>query len=294
MRTRIVFLSLLLIIFVSTLPLQSNSLLPVEATLTLPSDMPVVFVDPLNATASVGETFTISVRVFNLSGDFYPTDVLWNEGQPLPPLQPNDWRYNLSLGHLYAVDLRLKWDPTILDYVSHTVMVPVDYYPGGILNGPGIIMARNEVNETAGTYTLAVASVTPARGFNLPDDNATAFTMTFNAQAAGACDITFTNVDLAVDLVGLGMPFNVPQEIPHWTINGRLEAIGRARPVGDVDGDFDVDMFDIVAVCSLYGCRESNPNWNPNADIAPRWGIIDIFDCVTCAYHYEKQYPKGT
>ena len=186
----------------------------------LETDMPVVFVDPPDAVANVGDTVTISVKVFNLSGDFYPTADAWEEGDPLPPLQEDNWRYNLSLGHLYALDLRLKWDPTILEYVSHTAMVPVDDHPGGILNGPDVIMVTNTANQATGTYTLSVSCQAPAEAFNAPDANATAFTMTFTVKKAGKCDIALTNVDLAVDLVGLGFPFSVPQEIPHWTRHG--------------------------------------------------------------------------
>jgi hypothetical protein len=190
---------------------------------TLPTDMPIVFVDPLNETANVGDSFTISVKVFNLSANFYTTEEAWEEGEPLPPLAPDIWRYNHSLGYLYALDLRLSWDPTILECISHTVMVPVDDYPGGILNGPDVVMVADTVNNDAGTYTLSVSSVAPARGFNLPDDNATAFTMTFTVKKEGKCDINFTNVDLPVDLVGLGFPTAVPQEIPHWTGNGQFQ-----------------------------------------------------------------------
>ncbi|MGB9134471.1 MAG: cohesin domain-containing protein, partial [Candidatus Bathyarchaeia archaeon] len=188
----------------------------------LETDMPVVFVDPVNATANVGESFTISVKVFNLSGDFYPTEEAWSEGEPLPPLQPDNWRYNLSLGHLYAIDLRIKWDPTILEYVSHTVVVPVEDHAGGILHEP-IIEAADTVDPVAGTYWLSRSCQAPAPAFNAPDANATAFTMTFSVKKQGKCDINFTNVDLVVDTIGLGFPFSVPSEIPHWTKNGQFQ-----------------------------------------------------------------------
>ena len=189
------------------------------AEAALETDMPVVFVDPLDITANVGESFTISVKLFNISGDFYPSEEAWSEGEPLPPLQTTNWRYNLSLGHLYAIDLRIKWDPTILEYVSHTVMVPVEDHADGILHEP-IIEAADTVDSVAGTYWLSRSSQAPAPAFNAPDLNATAFTMTFTVKKQGKCDINFTNVDLVVDLIGLHFPFSVPSEIPHWTRNG--------------------------------------------------------------------------
>ena len=221
---------------ISTMPTRTATV-----SAALESAMPVVFVDPPEAVADVGDTVTISVKVFNISGKFYHTSDAWKEGQPLPPLSPTSNRYNYSLGYLWAMDLRLSWDPTILDYVSHTVTVPVEDYPGGILNGPDVIMATDTVNKAAGTYTLSVGCQAPAEAFNLPDDNATAFNMTFTVKKAGKCDITITNAELVTDLIGLGFPFAVPSEIPRWTMNGifrtgnlltRIESVSAGTLVG--------------------------------------------------------------
>jgi len=55
---------------------------------------------------------------------------------------------------------------------------------------------------------------------------------------------------------------------------------------GDMNGDFKVDIYDLIIASLAYGSKEGDPNWNPLADLAPRYGIIDIYDLVTCAYHY--------
>jgi len=55
---------------------------------------------------------------------------------------------------------------------------------------------------------------------------------------------------------------------------------------GDLNGDFKVDLYDLVLASSAYGSKEGDPNWNPLADLAPRYGIIDIYDLVTFAYYY--------
>jgi hypothetical protein len=61
--------------------------------------------------------------------------------------------------------------------------------------------------------------------------------------------------------------------------------------LGDINHDGTINILDIVLIASIYGCKEEEPNWNPEADIAPPYGKIDIFDLVTCAYHYGKKYP---
>lgn len=47
--------------------------------------------------------------------------------------------------------------------------------------------------------------------------------------------------------------------------------------VGDVVKDGKIDMRDIGAVCGLYGTKEGDPNWNPNADVV-KDGKIDMRD----------------
>jgi parallel beta-helix repeat protein len=60
---------------------------------------------------------------------------------------------------------------------------------------------------------------------------------------------------------------------------------------GDMNYDRVVNILDIVAISSIYHCQEGEPNWNPEADLAPPYGIINMLDLVTCAYHYGEKYP---
>jgi len=55
---------------------------------------------------------------------------------------------------------------------------------------------------------------------------------------------------------------------------------------GDVNGNGIVDIYDVVAVASIYGVVEGDPSWNPDCDLAPPWGLINIYDVVTvCALY---------
>ncbi|MCK4434199.1 hypothetical protein KAU92_01820, partial [Candidatus Bathyarchaeota archaeon] len=61
--------------------------------------------------------------------------------------------------------------------------------------------------------------------------------------------------------------------------------------VGDVNGDGEVNIFDVVLAASQYHLDPEDPGYDSaiveNADIAPPYnGIIDIYDLVTIAYHY--------
>jgi hypothetical protein len=58
---------------------------------------------------------------------------------------------------------------------------------------------------------------------------------------------------------------------------------------GDIDGDRDVDIFDIVRMAGVYGVRLPDPRYDPNADTDGD-GDIDIFDIVAAAANYGKKW----
>jgi hypothetical protein len=59
---------------------------------------------------------------------------------------------------------------------------------------------------------------------------------------------------------------------------------------GDVDGDFNVDIFDVVRITSCYGKTSIDPIYYPNADIDGN-GVVNIFDVVACTSHYGQEWP---
>lgn len=60
----------------------------------------------------------------------------------------------------------------------------------------------------------------------------------------------------------------------------------------DLNCDGKVDLFDAVVIGVAYGSTPEDPEWNPEADLSPPCGIIDIYDAVTMAYHYGDAYPE--
>jgi hypothetical protein len=58
---------------------------------------------------------------------------------------------------------------------------------------------------------------------------------------------------------------------------------------GDVDGDRDVDIFDIVRMAGAYGSRIGQLKYNPNCDLDDD-GDVDIFDIVMAAGNYGKKW----
>lgn len=62
------------------------------------------------------------------------------------------------------------------------------------------------------------------------------------------------------------------------------------RAPADLDGNGRVAINDIITAVIAYGARPGDSTWNPEADLAPRYGVVDIIDLVTIAYHYGETY----
>jgi hypothetical protein len=59
---------------------------------------------------------------------------------------------------------------------------------------------------------------------------------------------------------------------------------------GDVNGDFKVNLQDLVLLANAYGSHPSNTKWNPSADINGN-EVVDLTDLVLLANHYGQHYP---
>jgi hypothetical protein len=58
--------------------------------------------------------------------------------------------------------------------------------------------------------------------------------------------------------------------------------------LGDVTGDFKVDIIDIATIARAYGAYPGHPKWNPNADLDDN-NKIDIIDIAKAAKNYGKE-----
>ncbi len=63
--------------------------------------------------------------------------------------------------------------------------------------------------------------------------------------------------------------------------------------LGDVDGDFNVDIFDVVQITSRYGKIAPAVPPDSDADIDGN-DVVNIFDVVTCTGHYGQKCARYT
>jgi len=59
---------------------------------------------------------------------------------------------------------------------------------------------------------------------------------------------------------------------------------------GDVDGNFKVQLADLVILAKAYGSRPGDTGWNSNADIDGN-SVVGLSDLVILANHYGQQFP---
>jgi parallel beta-helix repeat protein len=167
----------------------------------------------------------VTVGVCNLTDNVYSSNYEWVVGGPLPPYDPSGV-HKYPMGYLVGFNVKLSWDPNVLEYKDRTVTVPFESYPNPIppLNFTGtlhwpITQVRNVVNPTLGTYWLARAS-----GIRYFNGNGTLFQMTFTVKNEGTSALTLSDCKLSAppNSQWIGKVYNSPGIIPNHVRNGFL------------------------------------------------------------------------
>jgi hypothetical protein len=83
-----------------------------------------------------------------------------------------------------------------------------------------------------------------------------------------------------------------------WPIQGEIDIADNTFSdgwvvvtiTGDINGDFKVDIKDLVLVIKYFATYIGHPMWNPNADVNGD-GKVDIKDLVLTIKHFGEHYP---
>lgn len=211
------------------------------------SNVTVVRFDPAMVALNLGDTFTVSARIDDVAD-------------------------------LYGFVFEIEWNTTLLDYVDHVAKVPVERYSDGVLHGP-VLVVRDTVNATGGTYMLGVSSLSPAVSFY---GSGIVFEISFRATyqpIEHETSVVSSVVFMMDDLVS-----TCACAIPHYTYDCEVTIF--CFHSADVNHDWRIDLQDIVMCASSYGATSHDSHWNPDCDLAEPFGIIDLLDVVTVASHY--------
>ncbi len=77
------------------------------------------------------------------------------------------------------------------------------------------------------------------------------------------------------------------QDMTASRVNGHYEY--GATGLGDLNGDFKVDVYDVATCCIAFGSFSFHPRWNPTADLNQD-GRIDVKDLVLIAANFGEIY----
>jgi hypothetical protein len=133
-------------------------------------------------------------------------------------------------------------------------------------------------SEMANITVYANASIIGSQNVTLPSGNSTDFTFTWNTTG-----FAYGNYTISAYAIPLTNETNPPTS--NFT-GGKVTV----TIVGDVNGDFKVDMKDIALVARAFGSTPSSSNWNPNADINGD-GMVNMRDIALAARNFGQHYP---
>jgi hypothetical protein len=133
-------------------------------------------------------------------------------------------------------------------------------------------------SEMVNITVYANTTIIGSQNVTLPSGNSTDFTFAWNTTA-----FAYGNYTVSACAVPLTNETNPATS----SFTGGSVAV---TIVGDVNGDFKVDMKDIALVARAFGSKPGSSNWNPNADVNSD-GKIDMKDIALVARNFGQHYP---
>ncbi len=185
--------------------------------------------------------------------------------------------------HQFLSDSNLTGDE-LEQAISHDISLDA-IVPSKNVVGEGYSLLINVTFKNQGTHTetfnLTIYANTTIihtlRNITLPIGNSTTVTFTWNTTDYAKGNYTIsayaTPVDGETDLADNNFTDG-------WVV---------VTIPGDVDGDFDVDIYDVVKITGIYGSKHGDPQFNPNSDLDDD-GEIKIYDVVICTSHYGQSW----
>lgn len=217
---------------------------------------------------------SIALKIDASNGSFYaPLD---NMGRVELPISLGPVKAWFPTVGLYAGTLAPKPDITVVDIRLSSSEV----YVG---RGVSVYVTVENYGEFHETFSVKAYCDNTVIGMLVVNSLGAGMnrTLTFSFNVSGF--ILYVNHTVRAEASILPYEINIANNV---LLKGSI----RARALGDVNGDKQIDILDIVSIAKIYGHRQSDLDWNGFADIAPEWGKIDILDLVLCASHYGEKY----
>jgi len=149
---------------------------------------------------------------------------------------------------------------------------------GYSLNVTVILANQGNKIENLNMIVYANETIIAFQNFLLKSGNSIIYTFTWNTSG-----FTYGNCTISIYVEPILGETDT-------TDNTYVDSVILVTIPGDVDGDFDVDIYDVAKIADIYGSIKSDPGFNPNCDLDDD-GKITIYDVVRCTSHYGETYP---
>ncbi|UCG37399.1 MAG: hypothetical protein JSV64_03765 [Candidatus Bathyarchaeota archaeon] len=266
-----------------------------SVTAALIGDIVEITVVALNNGTIRNETFVVSV--------YYNSSLIDSETIEALPTKANEtiaffWNTSGQLPGTYhmSANASVVSDETVvnnnvledgevtLEIVPFRDIAVVSLIPLKTLVFKGFCFKLNATAENLGNFPeifniTLYENGTPINQTQLSCDNGAATTITFS---------WLTHNAIEYESYLLNVTVNISNENVTGNNSLALDNVEIVHP-GDLDGDMDVDIFDVVTLASSYGSEVGDPEYDPNSDVDCN-DRIDIFDVVMIVpfYGYEK------
>ena len=180
-----------------------------------------------------------------------------------------------GVSDLGLFEFTIDYDPSIVRIAGNSDVVLGDFLGS---TGRTAFEVGKVINNSSGMLTYSALSMGEGAG---PDGTGVLATITWTPQDAGISALDLTDVQV-------GNTSNLP--ITTTVVDG--EIIVETHFWADLDGDGDVDIFDIQIVAAHWNTKEGDPGYDPQYDFDDD-GDIDTFDVMAVAMWWNKELPSA-
>ena len=170
----------------------------------------------------------------------------------------------------------IDYDPSIVQVANNSDVVLGDFLGS---TGRTAFSVGLDIDNSSGRLSYSALSAGEGAG---PDGSGVLATITWTPQAEGT-----SALDLRDEQAG------TTDNVPFTTTAVDGEIVVETRFWADIDGDGDVDIFDIQTVAAHWNTQEGDPGYDPQYDFDDD-GDIDIFDVMAVALWWNKELPSMT
>jgi len=248
-------------------PTNTPTATPTRTPTSTPTATPTATATPTPTATPTNTNTSTPTPTATPTGE--PTPLVWID-PPEKTTQLSEGNFTVDVAIANVTDLGsfqfvLAFSPNIV----HAEGVELGDFLGS--TGRNITPVGPEIDNQLGTVSFGAASYGEQAG---ADGSGVLATITFSPQANGVSSL---------HLQGVQVTDTVPETISVDLQDGQV-TVTDSIP-GDLDGDCDVDVVDIMIVASHWGAVEGEPRYDPACDMDSD-GDIDVVDIMLVASHW--------